>query len=164
MITLSLHVQFPISLTLFKVRRFRFRLLSLVRHRLLPPRVVQFRPTSGLPSMELRYRRLLLVLRVSRQLRRRPPGLDPVRHPARRRRRRRLSEMGPVPVHRRQAPPCRHRRLHLRLLPVHLSSLCVSSRQCVYIRGKLLGSSSVIIFAVSLKSTHGRHLKNRYNT
>ena len=44
--------------------------------------------------MELRYRRLLLVLRVSRQLRRRLPGLDLVRHPARRRRRRRLSVTG----------------------------------------------------------------------
>ena len=65
--------------------------------------------------MELRHRRLLLVLWVSRQLRRRPPGLDLVRHPARRRRRRRLSVTGPVPVHRRQAPPYRHCRLHLRL-------------------------------------------------
>jgi len=56
-------------------------------------------------SMDLRYRRLLLVLRVSRQLRRRPPGLDLVRRPARRHRRRRLSVTCPVPVHRRRAPP-----------------------------------------------------------
>ena len=62
------------------------------------------------------------------------------------------------------APPCRHRRLHLRRLPVHLSSSCVSSRQCVRIRGKPVGSSSVTISAVSLRSTHGRHLKNRYST
>jgi len=88
-------------------------------------------------------------------------GSGPAR-PARRRRR--LSVTGPAPVHRCRAPPCRHRRLHLRRLPVYPSSSCVSSRQCVRTRVKLHGSSSVTISAVSLRSTHGRHLKKIYNT
>jgi len=119
--------------------------------------------STDVRSMELRYRRLLLVLRVSRQLRRHLPGLDLVRHPARRRRRRRPSVTGRVPARRGQAPPCRHRRLHLRRLPVHQSSSCVSSRQFVNTRGRRRGSCSVTISAASLRSTHGRHLKNRYS-
>jgi len=95
-------------------------------------------PSTPLPS------------RVSRQLRRCPPVPVPVRQLVLRRRR--LPETGRLLV--------RRRRQHMRRLPVHPSSSCVSSRQSGCTPEVLPGNCSAITSALSRKSTRGPHLTN----